>query len=385
MRLTLLTRLGHCVGELHCVPSRLGAIPRGSARSNLRSQQIGEDLVSRLARAGPGRPISEERPQALADVRRQHALEVLERGTAKSPDRRCAVHDRRSAAASAGSTSDSSVNTCARLWLARSFMKSSTNDAVRRLVELVEQPVALPDRTADGDFASDDLEDALAVDADERILRHDGRQRAAALEAHFEARVVEPQQQPVDGALRDADANTRASRRRTANGWLGSSRASVSSPTRSSATWRSARTASSATASHASSGMTCGTSAAGSRPRRAARRRTRSRSRERSARISCISGSSIARLRGCVRRLASSAVAARTKVCVGCSVRSIAVRVVMSSTFREVELDRTVDQVALERVDVTAIQPTGHHERRRRAADGREQDGGLLAAPSAAG
>ena len=80
--------------------------------------------------------------------------------------------------------------------------------------------------------------------------------------------------------------NTRARRRRTANGWLGSSSASISSPTRSSATLRSARTASSATGSQASSGMTCGTSGAAALRRLRSTLRTRSRLRDCSARIS---------------------------------------------------------------------------------------------------
>ena len=43
---------------------------------------------------------------------------------------RCAGRDTRSAAACAGSTSDSSVKTWPRLWLARSFRKSSTNGSL---------------------------------------------------------------------------------------------------------------------------------------------------------------------------------------------------------------------------------------------------------------
>src|SRR5688572_4669291 len=65
----------------------------------------------------------------------------------------------------------------------------------------IQQPVALPDRTADRYLATDDLEDPFALDPDEAVLRHDRRERAAALEPHFKPGVVERQQQRVSGAL----------------------------------------------------------------------------------------------------------------------------------------------------------------------------------------
>ncbi len=91
--------------------------------------------------------------------------------------------------------------------LARAVLQKVVHERpVVFLADLIEQPVAFPDRSADGHFASDNFEDALRIDADERILRHDAREGAAALEAHFEAEILEPQEQPIGGALRDADS-----------------------------------------------------------------------------------------------------------------------------------------------------------------------------------
>ena len=105
---------------------------------------------------------------------------------------------------SRGSTSDSSVNTCARLSPARSRTNSSSGDC-RLRVDAVEQPAALPDRPADRHFAQHDVEDPLAVDADARILLEDRGQRPAALEADLEPQVVEAEHEAVGRALRDAD------------------------------------------------------------------------------------------------------------------------------------------------------------------------------------
>jgi hypothetical protein len=65
--------------------------------------------------------------------------------------------------------------------------------------------MALPDRPAHVDFLLHDLEDALRIDADRRILLEDGGQRTAALEPHLEALVVEPEEQAVHRPLGDAD------------------------------------------------------------------------------------------------------------------------------------------------------------------------------------
>ena len=61
--------------------------------------------------------------------------------------RRCAARGRR-AQRFGGSTSESSVNTCARLWLVRSLRNSSTESSARRR-RAVEHPAAFPHRTAD--------------------------------------------------------------------------------------------------------------------------------------------------------------------------------------------------------------------------------------------
>ena len=148
-----------------------------------------------------GRLVAEERPQPLADVRGS----TPSRYSSAVPRRaRSSVCRPRNAICSGtvGSTSDSSVKTCARLCPARSFRNSSTK---RLSVHLVEQPVALPHRPADRHLAPDHVEDALHVDADERASLDDGRQRAAALEPDLEPQVVEAEQQAVDRALRDAD------------------------------------------------------------------------------------------------------------------------------------------------------------------------------------
>ena len=93
----------------------------------VRPQQVGEDLVARARRARRRAAILEKRPQPLADRRREHAFQILERGPCRF---RSSVYKLRNAinSGSRGSTVDSSVKTCARLWPARSRTNSSTND-----------------------------------------------------------------------------------------------------------------------------------------------------------------------------------------------------------------------------------------------------------------
>ena len=97
------------------------------------------------------------------------------------------------------------MNTCARLCPARSFRNSSTNDRCSCVIDVVEQPMALPDRTPDRDLLADDVEHALAIDADARVLLDDRGQRAPALKADLEPQVLEAEHQAVHRALRDAD------------------------------------------------------------------------------------------------------------------------------------------------------------------------------------
>ncbi len=172
----------------------------------VRAQQIGEDLLARPRLRAAPRPIARGTATAARGCRAAARPRDTRARCRAAPGRRCAARDRRSAAASVGSTSDSSVKTCARLWLARSLRNSSTNDRCSSSSSAIEQAMAFPDRPADRDFAPDDVEDALAVDADRGVLLEDRRQRAAALEAHLEAQCRRGRAAaPSDGALRDAD------------------------------------------------------------------------------------------------------------------------------------------------------------------------------------
>src|SRR6187397_2925346 len=48
----------------------------------VRTQEVGEDLIARPAVLRLPRPIADKRPQAIANVRRQHAFQVFERRAA---------------------------------------------------------------------------------------------------------------------------------------------------------------------------------------------------------------------------------------------------------------------------------------------------------------
>jgi hypothetical protein len=65
--------------------------------------------------------------------------------------------------------------------------------------------MALPHRTADRDFLAHDVEHALAIDPDARILLEHRGQRSPALEPHLEAQIFEAEQQAIDRALRHAN------------------------------------------------------------------------------------------------------------------------------------------------------------------------------------
>ena len=105
---------------------------------------------------------------------------------------------------SGGSTSDSSVNTCARLRLARSFTYSSTNTCSCVSSSMLNS--RCPSQTGRPTAVSSPhhLEDPIAVDAHARVLLDDRHQRARRLEAHFEPLIVEAENRAVGGALRDA-------------------------------------------------------------------------------------------------------------------------------------------------------------------------------------
>ena len=74
-----------------------------------------------------------------------------------------------------------------------------------------------PRRAADGDLAADHVEDTLVVDGISPFF-DDGGQRSAALKPHFEAQILEPSSRPSTARCDTHTENTRASRRRTANG-----------------------------------------------------------------------------------------------------------------------------------------------------------------------
>ena len=100
------------------------------------------------------------------------------------------------------------VKTCARLWLARLLMNSSTKVSRLAVVQSIEQTAPLPDRPADCDFFLNHVEDMgrrrcerPAVSAD------DGRQRAPTLESDLETNVCQSEDQAVGGALSAADGH----------------------------------------------------------------------------------------------------------------------------------------------------------------------------------
>ena len=151
----------------------------------------------------------------------------------------------------------------------------------------------------------------------------------------------------------------------------------MSSPTRSSATFRSARTASSATGSQASSGITCGTSGDGRPSSFRSTPRTRSRLRDFSARISITSGSPTG----------SAGLGRRQHRAIACQAggERRAQRAQHGGPrgdvfdIRQVELDGAIEQTALERLDVAGAEPSGDDNRDRGARHRREQDRAVLA------
>jgi hypothetical protein len=88
--------------------------------------------------------------------------------------------------------------------LTRAILEKLVHERSRIGFNRVEKPVTLPDGSPDRHLATNDIEDALLVDTDLRILLGDGGERSAALKPDFEAQILESQQHTVHGALRHA-------------------------------------------------------------------------------------------------------------------------------------------------------------------------------------
>ena len=214
---------------------------------------------ARRVRVAPARS-SEERPQPLADVggsTPSRYSSAVPRSFGSSVCRpRNAI-----CSGSRGSTSDSSVKTCARLWPARS-LHELVDERALVVRPVVEQPVALPHRRPTATSRVRRRRCARGrsgrAGSSRAIAASDGRTGTGPRSAGRRGRAAGRRRRAATRRPRTR-APAGAGRR---NAGSGSISASISSPTRSSATLRSARTASSATGSQASSGMTCGTSAA---------------------------------------------------------------------------------------------------------------------------
>ena len=103
---------------------------------------------------------ADKRPEALANVGRQHAFKILERGAPKDRivrmepsignlQRRCRKHERQQ-------------REDVRETLVGPVLEELVDE--RRMVlllDLIQQPLAFPYRTADGDFAPDRVEDPM--------------------------------------------------------------------------------------------------------------------------------------------------------------------------------------------------------------------------------
>ena len=250
---------------------------------------------------------------------------------------------------SRGSTSDSSVKTCARLSPARSrtnvverrqAVRPSTPSSRRRLSQTGGRPRLRAARLS-----------KICVAVDRARAGSSRRSRRASAPTDTGRRSADRRGRASDRSAARCETqteNTRASRRRTAKSWFGSISASTSWPTCSSATLRSANNAWSATGSHASSGMACGTSAGGrpSSSRQHVDHALRGRaSAGRGCR--CTSGSSAAAMRStrCAAALHAT-VARRGRRRCSRERRAAAVRVVPSSTSRSVAVAAAVDEAA---------------------------------------
>ena len=166
----------------------------------VRTQQVRNDFFTWTRRAPYGPPF-EERPQPLANRRRQHAFEILESRppkmfvvglkAAKRNLQRFALQHQRQERKDVGEA------------LARPVPHERVE---RRFAgESIEQPSAFPDRTADRHFPEHDVENPAGVDLDPRILLDDGGQRSCRLATNVEPEVVEGEHEAVRRALRHAD------------------------------------------------------------------------------------------------------------------------------------------------------------------------------------
>ncbi len=146
----------------------------------------------------------ERRPEARANGRRQHAVQVLERRAAQV--RVVGMQAAQGGLYRIGRQDERQQREDVRETLAGASLHELVDVRLPvRLVHAIEQAVTGPDRPADGHLPQDHCVDALGVEADSRVFLLDRRQRPAALEPDLEPLVVEPEQQTVGRALRHAD------------------------------------------------------------------------------------------------------------------------------------------------------------------------------------
>src|SRR4029453_13630634 len=81
------------------------------------------------------------------------------------------------------------------------FHELVDEDVLVAIFEQVQQPMALPDRPADGGFTPDHFEDDVAINTHARILLDDRHQGPRALKPHLEAPILEPEDQSIDSPL----------------------------------------------------------------------------------------------------------------------------------------------------------------------------------------
>ena len=159
-------------------------------------------MTSSRGRAGrrTGPPF-EERPQPLADRRRQHAFEVLERRPRRCSSSVCRLRNA-ICSGSRCSTSDSSVKTCARLSPARSRTNASSGDSLAnpsssRRLSHTGRPTATSRSTT-----SKIRSLSIWIRGFFSTMRG---QRPRRLAADVEPQIVEAEHEAVRRALRHAD------------------------------------------------------------------------------------------------------------------------------------------------------------------------------------
>ena len=186
------------VGVIRCLSS--SRLRRIDACDRIRSPRISSrSLTVRLRRPA----VLEERPQTRAHERRQRGLEVFER---RAPQ--VLVAGQEPAIGNLqrlGGLHERQQRKDVRQPLVRPVLDELVHEgAIARVVQPVEQPMALPHGAADRHLAEHHGVNRHGFDANLRVLGDDRRQRAAALKADFEALVVEAEDQSVRRALRRA-------------------------------------------------------------------------------------------------------------------------------------------------------------------------------------